>query len=57
MDQEVLEAAQAQGGDHSLPDRSETTCGLAGPPLVHLVWDNAFFRTDRLFGTFLDPAV
>ena len=37
-----------QGGDHSLPDRSETTCGLARPPFVHLVWE-PFCRMDHLF--------
>ena len=41
-----------QGGDHSLPDRSETTCGLAGPPFFHLVWE-PISRVDHRFSPFL----
>ena len=31
-----------QGGNHSLPCRSGTTCGRAGPPFFHLVWTTFF---------------
>ena len=46
-----LDALLRQGGDESLPDRYETTCGLAGPPCFHPIWE-PFCRMEHLFFTF-----
>ena len=44
--------AQVQGGHHSLPCWSGTTCGRAGPHFFHLVWP-----TFLVWTTFFPPYI